>query len=237
MVSVCLHQPNFLPWTKLLAKIAASDVYLAYDTVQFTRTEFHNRQHVRSRTGTVLLTAPVRHAKRRQVISDVELDDSQDWRGLHLRILQQEYRRSPYFDEVFSFVCAIYARGHHLLVDHNLDLLGALCTYLGYDTTIVRASQFPHAGDNTERLIGLTLAVEANTHLTSTWGTDRRYIDWHRVQLAGITVRTQDFVHPIYQQHHAPPFIAGLGVIDLLFAEGKAAAETITSSTAFSTID
>ena len=44
MTSVCLHQPNFMPWTKLLAKIAASDVYVAYDTVQFTRTEYHNRQ-------------------------------------------------------------------------------------------------------------------------------------------------------------------------------------------------
>ena len=44
MVGVCLHQPNYLPWTKLLAKIAMSDVYVAYDSVQFTRSEYHNRQ-------------------------------------------------------------------------------------------------------------------------------------------------------------------------------------------------
>ena len=36
MVSV--HQPNFMPWLKLLDKILASDVYIAYDTAQFTKT-------------------------------------------------------------------------------------------------------------------------------------------------------------------------------------------------------
>jgi hypothetical protein len=44
MVGVCLHQPNYLPWTKLLAKIAMSDADVAYDSVQFTRSEYHNRQ-------------------------------------------------------------------------------------------------------------------------------------------------------------------------------------------------
>ena len=57
MVGVSLHQPNFIPWTKLMAKIVASDVYVAYDSVQFTRTEYHNRQRLRARHGSVLLTA------------------------------------------------------------------------------------------------------------------------------------------------------------------------------------
>jgi hypothetical protein len=36
-VTVSVHQPNFLPWVKLLDKIIASDVYVVYDTVQFTK--------------------------------------------------------------------------------------------------------------------------------------------------------------------------------------------------------
>ena len=61
-----------------------------------------------------------------------------------------------------------------MLVDHNLDLLASVLDYLGCETTIRRATQFPHAGDNTDRLIQLSQAVAADEHLTSTWGTDRR---------------------------------------------------------------
>ena len=34
-IRVSLHQPNFLPWTKLFDKILASDIYIAYDSVQY----------------------------------------------------------------------------------------------------------------------------------------------------------------------------------------------------------
>jgi hypothetical protein len=232
MVAVSLHQPNFIPWTKLLGKIAASDVYVAYDSVQFSRTEYHNRQRLRSRDGSVLLTAPVRRAKTRQRLCDVELDSSTDWRGYHLRIIEQEYRRSPHFGEVFALIRDVYARGQNLLVDLNLDLLRGLCDYLGYSTTVVRASSLPHAGDNTERLIQLTTAVGGDEHLTSTWGTDRKYIDWNRVAAAGLKIRSQEFVHPRYQQQFEP-FEPNLGAVDLLFAQGPHAAETILGSSNF----
>ena len=96
MTAVCLHQPNFIPWTKLLAKIAASDVYVAYDSVQFTRTEYHNRQRLRARRGPILLTVPVRHAKHRQLLWEVELDPAEKWRSHHVRVIEQEYHGAPF---------------------------------------------------------------------------------------------------------------------------------------------
>jgi len=232
MVTVSLHQPNFMPWTKLMAKVLASDVYVAYDSVQFTRTEFHNRQRLRSRDGVVMLTAGVRRAKSRQPLRDVELDPTADWRGMHLRVIRQEYRKAPFFSEVFPVLEDVYGRSQQYLVDFNLDLLHEMCGYLGRPVQVVRASGLPHSGDNTERLIDLTRAVGGDEHITSTWGTDRTYIDWSRVQAAGLKVRTQEFVHPQYRQVFEP-FEPNLGAIDLLFAEGRAAADTIIGSSTF----
>jgi hypothetical protein len=42
-----VHQPNFLPWLKLLDKILGSDVYVAYDSVIYTRSEYHDRQRIK----------------------------------------------------------------------------------------------------------------------------------------------------------------------------------------------
>ena len=232
MVAVCLHQPNFIPWTKLMAKIVASDVYVVYDTVQFTRTEYHNRQRIRARNGPMLLSVPVCNAKHRQRLCDVRLVQNDDWRGYHLRILEQEYRRSPFFGEVFPLVAEVYGQPHTMLVDFNTDLMETLLQYLGCRTEIVRASGLSHDGDNTDRLIQLTAAVGGDEHITSTWGTDRVYIDWARVVDAGLKVRTQEFTHPQYRQQFEP-FEAHLGVLDLIFAQGKAASQTIARSSRF----
>lgn len=236
MTSTCLHQPNFIPWTKLIAKIAACDVYVAYDSVQFTRTEYHNRQRLRGRHDAVLLSVPVQRAKSRQPLCDVQLESVSDWRGYHLRIIEQEYRRAPYFDAVFALVQTVYERGHTNLVDLNLDLLQEMLGYLEFDTQITRATDFPHTGDNTDRLIQLTRLVGADEHLTSTWGTERRYIEWDRVAAAGIKVRTQAFTHPTYRQQFEP-FVPNLGVLDLLFASGPDARRHIQDSSSFPFVD
>jgi len=232
MTAVCLHQPNFIPWTKLLAKIAASDVYVAYDSVQFTRTEYHNRQRLRARRGPVLLTVPVRRAKHRQLLCDVELDPTDKWRGHHLRIIEQEYRRAPFFTDIFPLVRDVYHHPHTTLVDFNLDLLGTFLTYLQIPTRIVRATDLPHHGDNTDRLIQLTAAVGGGEHITSTWGTERTYIDWHRVADAGLTIRPQHYVHPTYQQQFQP-FEPHLGALDLMFAHGPDTTHTLRRSSTF----
>ncbi|HEY4994351.1 MAG TPA: hypothetical protein VII33_19955 [Nakamurella sp.] len=59
-------------------------------------------------------------------------------------------------------------------------------------------------GDNTDRLIQLTCAVGGDDHLTSTRGTDRKYIDRTRVGAAGIVVRSQEFVRPASRQQFEP---------------------------------
>jgi WbqC-like protein family len=221
---VSVHQPNFLPWLKLLAKILDSDVYVAYDTVQFTRSEFHARQRVRTHTGPTWLTVPVRRVPGvREPIASVGIETSQPWAYRHLRTLRTGYARTPYFDEVLGLVETVYSRQYELLADLNIALIDAITGYLGSPVRIVRASTVDHAGDNTERLVDLVRNVGGDAHLTSTYGTERRYIDWDRVAAAGIRVCPQRFEHPRYEQAW-PGFTPGLACLDLLFAHGRDAA-------------
>ncbi len=124
-------------------------------------------------------------------------------------------------------------RSHHtMLVEFTTDLISTILDYLGCRTRLVLASSLPHSGDNTDRLIQLTTGVGGDEHITSTWGTERRYIDWPRVADAGIKVRTQEFIQPRYRQQFEP-FVPDLGVLDLLFAQGKSAFTTIAGSSNF----
>jgi hypothetical protein len=221
MTVVSVHQPNFLPWLKLLAKILDSDVYVAYDTVQFTRSEFHARQRVRTYTGPAWLTVPVRRVPGvREPIAAVRIEDRQPWGRRHLRTLRAGYAKTPCFTEVYELVESVYSRRWELLADLNVALIEAVCGYLGSPVRIVRASTVDHRGDNTSRLIELVRGVGGDVHLTSTYGTERGYIDWDRVGAAGIGVRPQRFEHPRYEQAW-PGFTPGLACLDLLFARGR----------------
>lgn len=221
---VSIHQPNFLPWTKLFDKVLASDVYVAYDSVQYTHSEFHARQWIASRDGPVWLSVPVlTRGRGRQPLCSVELVADRGWRAAHLRLLTEHYRRAPYFRDVMAVLESAYAGHDRLLVDFNLRLLSALLAYVGATVRMARATWFDHSGDNTDRVIQLTRAVAGDVHLTSTHGTPRRYIDWTRVAAAGIAVESQNFSEPRYRQQHEP-FRPNLSVVDLLFAAGPAAA-------------
>ena len=228
-VRACLHQPNFLPWAKLIDKIMACDVYIAYDSVQYTRTEFHSRQQIGSRSGPIWLSVPVLSRGRgRQRLCEVELVPHTDWRDAHLRLLREHYGRAPRYDEVSDLIATVYAQEHGRLVDLNLALIETILAYIGASVRIVRATSYPHEGSNTERLIQLTQAVGADTHVTSTFGTDRQYICWEEVADAGIVVESQRFQEPKADGMH--PSVPGLSIVDLLFVVGSDAGRALTET-------
>ncbi len=232
-ITVSVHQPNFMPWLKLLDKILASDVYIAYDTVQYTKSEYHGRQKVRCSNGPRWLSVPLlRGQGQSELIRDVRIDNGRPFRKKHLLTLEQNYGRTSHFDEVYPLVEKVYRRTHEHLVDLNLDLIEEFCRYLRSPVRIVRASALEHRGDNTERLIHLLRGVGGDVHLTSTFGTDRRYIDWDRLRDAGIGVRAQMFEHPVYAQPSGE-FVANLAAVDMLFCCGRRTAEILAARRRF----
>lgn len=226
-VIVSVHQPNFLPWLKLLDKILASDVYVAYDTAQYTKTEYHARQKVKTPTGAAWLSVPIRHVRGVfQLIKDVRIDNSQPFRRRHMRVLRMSYAVTPYFDEVYPILKEIYARDHQYLVDLNLSLIEAFCSYLESPVRIVRASEIPHDGDRAERLVDLVKGAGGTEHLTSTYGGDHQEVDWSPFEDAGIPLRSQQFEHPRYEQV-GPGFVPNLAAVDMLFSCGRGTREIL----------
>lgn len=225
--TVSVHQPNFMPWLKLVDKILASDVYVAYDTVLYTKSEYHARQKIKAPHGPAWLTVPLLHKRGvQQLIEEIRIDNKQPFRRQHKKVLRTAYRSTPHFDEVFNIIDEVYARDHERLVDLNLDLIEALCGYLRTPVRVVRASTLPHDGDRAERLVDLVRGVGGTEHLTSTYGADHQDVDWEPLRHAGIKIRSQEFDHPVYDQvGHG--FVPNLAAIDMLFMCGPATAEIL----------
>jgi hypothetical protein len=105
---VAVHQPNFLPRLKVLQKLAAADVWVVLDNVQYCSREWQNRTRLVSFHGISAefwFTAPVKLLDgRRTLIKDVQVLDAGTL-GQRLSLtMRHSFRSAPHWDELAEFL-------------------------------------------------------------------------------------------------------------------------------------
>jgi hypothetical protein len=105
---VAAHQPNFLPRLKVLQKLAAADVWVVLDNVQYCSREWQNRARLVSFHGLTdefWFTVPVELSHgRRTLIKDVRvLDPGVVARHLRLTMIHS-FRSAPRWDDLAQFL-------------------------------------------------------------------------------------------------------------------------------------
>lgn len=214
---VAIHQPQFLPWLGYLDKLDRVDVFVLLDTVQFKRSEWQNRNRIRTGNGWQYLTVPVLH-EFPQRLDRVRINNHTDWRRKHLQALDIHYKKAPFYDQYAKALRDLYAREWEYLAPLNAAALAVLAEAFGITTQIIAASRFEAREEQTARLVDLCKAVGGERYLAGAGG--RGYMDVSQFEAAGIAVESQDFIHPEYKQVYQP-FMAGMSAIDLLFNCGR----------------
>jgi hypothetical protein len=222
---VSVNQPAYLPWLGYFHRIAASDVHVVLDHVQFEKGSFVNRNRVRTAGGAAWLTVPVRTSGRLGglPIAEVEIAGD-DWRRKHRRTLREAYARAPHLDEHEPFFASVYDRPWRLLADLCAETTSYLLRSLGIGTPIVRSSELAPAGAKDELVLDLCRRLGAATYLSGALG--RQYLREELFAEAGIQVVYQDYRHPVYAQLHEP-FLPFMAAVDLLFTHGPATLDVL----------
>src|ERR1039458_5289923 len=92
---VSVHQPHYLPWLRYPESIARSDLFIVLDDADFNRNGWQNRNKIKTRQGSHILTVPV-HQKLKMPICEVEIS-AQPWGRKHWLTLTQTYSSAAYF--------------------------------------------------------------------------------------------------------------------------------------------
>ena len=215
-----VHQPNFLPYLGFFDKLLQSDVFVLYDTAEFSRSGFHNRNRIKTSHGVTWLTVPVQ-LHRGQSIKDVPVADP-DFRLAHSRSFRHHYGQSRFYEALAGGFERAYGNGPSgLLVDVNRRLLDHLCDLLGYSGRVVLASDLnlDRSKKSSEALAEMVAAVGASIYLSGPGGRD--YLCETPFGERGVKVVWQDFHHPRYDQLWGE-FVPNLSVADALFNLGPA---------------
>ena len=222
---VAVLQSNYLPWKGYFDIIADVDLFVFYDDVQYTRSDWRNRNIIKTPAGRKWLTVPVR-ASFGQPICEVAINDS-NWARKHWKTLQQNYSRAPYFDLYADFLGEVYlGRRWARLADLNRHLIVAITErFLGIRTEFADSRAFDLSGKGLDRLLELLKRVGATTYVSGPAARD--YIDPTRFEGEGIELTYKSYSgYPEYDQLY-PPFEHSVSILDLLFHTGREAAHYV----------
>lgn len=223
--TVVIHQPDFMPYLGFFHRFLHADMYIALDHVQFVHSNhgWTHRDKIKTVQGAKWLTVSVRKAPRETAINQIELADT-DWRQDNLRLLEQNYRKTPGYHEVMPEIAHLYAQPFRRLHDFNMGSIELLMDLLDARIPWTWSSGLDPQGAKNELLVDLLLKAGATHYLSGNGARD--YFQPEPFARAGIEVAWQDFTHPVYTQQF-DGFLPHLSSLDLLFNHGVMASRGI----------
>lgn len=218
-ITAAIMQPTYLPYLGYFQLMAASDVFVFLDDVQFARRSWQSRNRILTANGELMLTVPVRKHDRDTPISAIEIDDSQGWRDKHLAAIRHAYGKRPGFAEGFAFVSEqLAAHKDGKLADMTCGMAQAAAQRVGLTPRFVRASELAAGGARSEHLLAICRAVGATNYVSPTGSAD--YMEEDGVfAAAGFPARFQAFRSESYPQGSGD-FTPFMGFVDALMNVG-----------------
>ena len=219
-----IMQPTFNPWIGYFDMIDQSDVFVLYDDVQLTKRSWQVRNRIKTVSGELFLTVPIKKTKHRDdlLIAESFIDSDHKWKRKHLASILNAYGKSLYFDQVYTFLEEFYDRGIITLGTFNGKMIIKISKQLGIDTQIVFSSEMKEIiGHKDERLLSICKKMKIDSYLSAQGSSD--YIEAVRqggaLAAGGVEVYYHFYNYPKYTQLYGD-FISHLGVFDMLFNVG-----------------
>ena len=225
-ITLTAHQPEFLPWLGYVSKASMADAYFMLDNIQYVKDVFQNRNKIRIKQGDgwQWLVVPVKKAGSHLTQwSDVEIDNTQNWKKKHLNSIYYSYGKTPYFQYLFDKLEKLYLEEERFLLDFVIKVSKLILSEFEVNIPIYKVSDlvmdgYIIDGKKSELILNMCKVVDADNFIFGSVG--RTYIDKELFKKHDVNYFFQNFNHPVYNQKHGE-FISNMSSIDLLFNHGK----------------
>ena len=168
-------QPYFFPYIGYFQLIAASDIFVIQDAVQYIKGGWINRNRILDRKGEeVWITLPVAAASHKLLILDREYLLQIGSARRVLRQIENAYLKAPYFKDAFPLVQEITKCEEPNVATFNSRLLKSMAVRLGLRTRFVRSSELPTTPElrGQARVIDLCRRLGATCYVNPIGGRD-----------------------------------------------------------------
>ena len=130
---IAIMQPYFFPYLGYFSGIAASDRWIAFDTPQYIRRGWVNRNRVLSlgKDEWKYIQVPTAKADRNTPINQMRLSPNVNWRTDLIRNLDYyKINRAPHYDDVLQLLDSVWMCDTLDLSKMLIHCLCGICRYL-----------------------------------------------------------------------------------------------------------
>jgi hypothetical protein len=216
MTTVSIVQPYLFPYLGYIQILAAVDTFVVFDTAQFIRRGWIHRNRILLDGAAYPFTLPVVKAPQDTLIKDIELAAEPGHRKKLLRTMEQTYRSAPRYAEVMPLVEAVLNHPTASLNDLLRYQFEQLQRLVGWDTTLVWASERSwtptEAGPET-RILGMVQDLGADRYINPAGGV--HLYDPEVFRQAGVDLQFHH-MDPVHYPQGNHPYVSHLSIIDVL---------------------
>jgi hypothetical protein len=212
-MNVGIHQPDYIPWLGLFYKMYLSDVFIHLDDAQYSNEADHNVNSIKTPQGAFRLKFPVEQHMG-DLISAVRPKYELKWNEKHLKTLEMNYTRAPFFKETFPEIKELYMTQFPNVAELNIAFNEFFAGKFGIKPKFVRSSDLNINTKREEKVIDLTLAVGGTRYISGNGA--RAYQTESHFTDRGVELTYLDYKPIIYPQIRGE-FVPCMSVLDYIF--------------------
>ena len=222
-------QPYFCPYLGYYSLIKHCDRFVLFDTVQFMRHGWIERNRVLKPTeGWQYIAVPVDKESMRSHIIDVRVRNDPDWKDRILRHLEHYKKKAPFYRAVTELLGDALDPRETSITRLNQGVLKATCKYLSLNRDIEVFSDMRVSLDKPEHRGELPIvvckALGATEYINPPGGV--RLYDPETFRNAGMSITfLKNNLKPYDQRREA--FEPGLSIVDVLMFNDPQAANAL----------
>lgn len=214
--TVAMMQPYWFPYLGYFQLIAAADVFVLGDDLQYIKDGWINRNRILCNGEPWTFSLPLKKAAHGLAINQRALaGDAEAAMGKLLRTLNLHYARAPYREQVMALLEPLLLHPQANLARYLEHTLRGLCAYLQIETPILVASALPvgAVADKQHRVIRTLECVGGRHYLNPIGGLDLYDLDYF--EAAGMSLEFHR-MNPVSYPQLREPFVPSLSIIDVL---------------------
>lgn len=211
---LAIMQPYFLPYLGYFQLIAASDVFVLYDNIEYTKKGWINRNRFLRGTEGVTFSLPLKGAPDFLEVRQRELAADFNPAKL-LNQIKAAYQKAPFFQVTFDLMERIVQfpeRNLFRYLHHSLDLL---CQHLAIPAKRKISSEVPidHSLRKQEKVIAFCRSLGASAYINPIGGVElysKSVFLAHGIELMFLRMKPWEYAQ------FGGAFVPSLSVLDVL---------------------
>ena len=226
---ITIHQPEHLPWLGLFNKIAKAEKFVILDSVQYEKNYFQNRNRILGTNGVQWISIPVSNKGHMDgsIATTLIATDPKNakWKEKYMQTITQSYKKYPYFNDVYPLLEKAINTETEYFCEINIAIIKSFCEALDIHPEYIRSKDLNVDGMKSSLILDICKEVDTDVYIAGPSGRD--YLDMKSFEDAGITVKFNDYHHPVYPQKRTDEFISHLSALDLFMNVGFIEAKRI----------